>query len=312
MARSIGSEAFGSRLLPALLAAWGIALVFAWWVGRDLVRPLRNLAAQLPMVDAPSLPDLPEAGRRDEIGDVARALRATHAALQGERTRRERAEQLAALGRMAAALAHEIQNPVAAIKLHAQLLNGTDHGETAAMLEHEATRIEDLLNQWLFLARPAPPAMRDIDLRDILDRCVAQQGAACRHAQVTTAVELDAPLLVRADARRLEQVFCNLLRNAIQAMPSGGALAIRGVESGGTVQVVVEDQGPGFSTEALRRYGELFYSEKEGGMGIGLAVAASVVAAHGGSLRPENRQAGGAAVHVTLPSIAAESSESRR
>ena len=120
-----------------------------------------------------------------------------------------------------------------------------------------------------------------------------------RHAgvQIKTLVTDDAaPLWIHADRHRMQQVFGNLLRNAVQAMPSGGLVTVSIVDAGSRVSVVIEDEGVGFSEAALARFGEPFYSEKEGGMGLGLTVAKEICEAHGGVLTAENRQLGGARV----------------
>jgi signal transduction histidine kinase len=288
-------------ILPVLGAFWCLALLVAWLISRSLVRPLQHLAAKLPDIEKPEPIDLPEAKRRDEIGDVARAFVRTREALQGERLERERAEKLAVLGRMTAALAHEIQNPVAAIKMHAQLWDADTGKETAAIIEHEAARIEGLVNQWMFLSKPQPPAMSGLDVSALLAQVVKSHQPQLDHAQVGATLHAGEPLLVRGDAKRLTQVFSNLLVNAIQAMPRGGQLSITCIRDGPRVQITFADTGAGFSSEALSRFSEFFFSEKEGGMGIGLSVASEIVKAHGGDLRVANRPEGGACVTVSLP-----------
>ncbi len=116
-----------------------------------------------------------------------------------------------------------------------------------------------------------------------------------------TSVEDD--FVILGDQRRLAQVFSNLIMNAIQAMPRGGVLRIGARRAGdATVELSFADSGPGFSGTALARFADFFFSEKEGGMGIGLSVASEIVKAHGGELRVENRaEGGGARVTVQLP-----------
>jgi signal transduction histidine kinase len=287
-------------VLPVLATFWVLALAFGWLVSRSLVRPLQHLAAKLPDIEQPDPIDLPEAERKDEIGDVARAFVRTREALQVERAERERAEKLAVLGRMTAALAHEIHNPVAAIKMHAQLWNGDRANDTAQVIEHEASRIESLVNQWMFLSKPEPPAMGDVDVTALLAHVVRTHQAQLDHAQVTVTLQADAAPHVKGDAKRLTQVFANLLVNAIQAMPSGGRLTIGCRVNGPHVAVTFTDTGKGFSDQALSRFSEFFFSEKEGGMGIGLSVATEIVKAHGGELRVTNYEQG-ACVTVCLP-----------
>ena len=290
---------FHPRMLIAVGGFWCMALVLAWLVTRGLVRPLRHLAAKLPEIEKPERLDLPEAERKDEIGDVARAFIRTREALQTEREQRLSAERLAVLGRMTAALAHEIQNPVAAIKMHAQLMQSDT--ESAGIIANEAGRIEGLVNQWMFLSKPEPPAMSEVDVGQLLKTALAAHRAQLDHAQVRSELSIQDGLVIQGDHRRLAQVFSNLIVNAIQAMPRGGHLTAQAEMAGATVHITFTDTGKGFSNAALAHFAEFFYSEKEGGMGIGLSVANEIVKAHGGTLKAANRVEGGASVTIQLP-----------
>ncbi|MBL8733580.1 MAG: HAMP domain-containing protein [Planctomycetes bacterium] len=299
--RSARSALFGPSVLLVFGGSLLLAVLAAWLVVRGIVGPLRNLARHLPAIETVGPIELPEATRPDELGDLARAFLRTRTALHEAQQSRQRVEKLAVLGRMTAALAHEVQNPVAAIRIHAQLWRGDSGHPSAQTIEYEAARIESLLNQWLYLTRPEPPAVADLDLGAELARIVEMQHSQAEHAAVT--VRLEAPLgeVVAADRRRLEQVFRNLLTNACQAMPGGGTLTIRTRLDGDSVCVDFIDNGPGFSPTALERFGEFFFSEREGGMGIGLSVAREIVRAHQGELSVHNQPAGGAVVTVRLP-----------
>ncbi len=302
LVREVPSALLEPPVLLSLGAMCVLAVLIAWLVGRGLVRPLRNLTRQLPLIERREPLDLPEARRGDEIGDVARAFLRTRQALHEEQAARERAEQLAVLGRMTAALAHEVQNPVAAIRMHAQLWRaGAGDDTTAATIEHEAARIESMLNGWMFLTRPEPPALANVDVGALLVRVVAMFRAQAEHAAVRVELAAAPGTVAAADGRRLEQVFRNLLTNALQAMAGGGVLSIDVRGAGGDVVVTFADTGPGFSPAALQRFAELFFTEKEGGMGIGLSVASEIVKAHGGTLRVANGARGGAVVTLTLP-----------
>lgn len=204
-------------------------------------------------------------------------------------------ERLALLGKMATALAHEIQNPVAAIRLHAQLME-SESPATAGLIIHEAADIESLVNQWMFLARPEPPQTNGIALGELLGPIVRRLESQAEHARVKIILSGEPGAVVQADVRRLGQAFQNIIVNAMQAMPQGGTVTIRVQNS------VVEfaDTGPGFSPTALARYAEIFYTEREGGMGIGLSVAQEIVKAHGGRLTVQNQTTGGALVRVEL------------
>lgn len=293
------------RIVQIVVASWLLALVLAVVVVRGLVRPLRNLAALLPRIEEPEPLRVPESGRGDEIGDVARALERTHRDLHEERERRLQAEKLAVLGRMTASLAHQVQNPVAAIKMQAQLWrtlapSSDAGGDAPALIESEASRIERLLNQWMYLTRPAPPTLVDGDVGQLLDDVMRAHSARFDHAGVRAKVDRQGDLRLRCDRTRLGHVFDNLVANAVQAMPEGGELQVRARGDEQHVRIDFVDQGPGFSDAALERLGEFFFSEKEGGMGIGLAVVREVVAAHGGRFEVENLPVG-ARVTVELP-----------
>lgn len=289
------------RLVPVLLVFSALALLLAWLVGQSLVRPLQRLARQLPQIDHPDPEPLPEALRQDEIGDLARAFAATRSALSNERQQRLQAERLAVLGRMTAALAHEIQNPVAALSMHAQLLRGGPNDAVARLLEQEAQALADLVHQWLFLCRPEPPARAATDLGALLEELCAGMAPQFAHTGVQPSLHRTGDLVTAVDRRRLRQALHNLLRNAVQAMPTGGHLTITATGTADAVTITIADQGRGFSPTALLRFGEFFYSEKEGGMGIGLAVAREILRAHGGTLRATNGPDGGAMVMAALP-----------
>ena len=206
------------------------------------------------------------------------------------------AQRFGLLGSIAASLAHEIRNPVAAIRLHGQLLEPTDP-VNAGLIVYEATRIEDMLNQWMFLARPEPPRKTEIILMELVSKSVRALHPAAEHAKVQ--INLTASTTCRraqADMHRLGQVFHNIILNAIQAMPGGGTLTIAVSDC----DISFADTGPGFSATALRRAATTLYSEKEGGMGLGLNVASKIVHAHDGRLVLGNRKEGGAVVRVIL------------
>ena len=288
----------------ALGAFWLLSLALGYGLARRVTRPLRSLAESLPWVGTDrELPELPVA-RRDEIGQLAQTLTRTHDSLRSERELRRMAERQALLGRMATSLAHEVRNPVAAIRLHAQLLEQAEPADAAIsrqLIESEAERIEGLVGQWLSHAKPAPPTLAEVDVGLALHQALRLMEPQARHAGVIldgTQIPETAPVVIFADRHRMQQVFGNLLRNAVQAMPSGGRVTVILRETSDAAVVIVEDEGAGFSASALARLGEPFYSEKEGGMGLGLAVVRDICEAHGGGLQVECREGGGARVQV--------------
>ncbi len=292
----------------ALLAFGLLSGALAWIIARQVVHPLVRLTGALPGFFDPAQSPPLETGRADEIGELARALVRAREALEQERQRREQSERLALLGRVATGLAHEIKNPLASIQLHAQLVDASVLDEESAQsLRHvqaEGKVIEGLVNQWLYLARPTPPKMEPLVLGQVMAEALSTLQAPAAHAAVTLRCEPPAETwqaTVRGDRARLLQVCRNLMLNAIQAMAQGGTLEISLEKQPGQGLLVFRDHGPGFSPSALAHGSELFFSEKEGGMGVGLNVVQEIVSAHGGRLMLKNHPQGGAWVEVTLP-----------
>lgn len=224
--------------------------------------------------------------------------------LARERIKRAQSERLAMLGRVATSLAHDIKNPLASIQLHAQLMTPANDEDATALrlITSESEVIAGLVNQWLHLANPLPPRLTKLDAAECL-RSVAQNlDAQAKHTSVRIENNLAGPIWVMGDAQRLGQAFRNLIVNAIQAMPRGGSLRIETEHREKSVIMRFIDSGSGFSDAALARGAELFFTEKEGGMGVGLNIVASIIEAHGGQLEMQNNPKGGAAVTVTLPS----------
>ena len=295
-------------LFPAL----GLAVVcggFGLVLARTIVRPLEGLTQWLPNLDVephttvdPIAPEILH--RRDEIGKLARALEETVSRLQREQQLRQQSERLATLGRIATSLAHEIKNPAAAIGMHADVLlqaAKVEQKESLGLIREEVERITDLVNQWLFVAKARPGERKTHDLGELLKILCRRLAPAFEHAKVSMSLKVENEAMVEVDSTRIEQALRNLLINAAQSMSRGGEVQAHLELIGTSVNLKIQDMGPGFSEEALQRFGEPFFSEKEGGMGIGLTLAKDVIEAHGGSIRPENQASGGAMVICELP-----------
>jgi signal transduction histidine kinase len=291
----------------ALLVFWGLSAALGWVIARQVVRPVTRLTRGLAgfFENRDRVPA--ETGRGDEIGALARALTQARDDLVEERQRREQSERMALLGRVATGLAHEIKNPLASIQLHAQLVDAggldAESGQSLRHVQAEVRVIEGLVNQWLYLARPQPPRMELLDLEEVLKEVLSALQPQADHAGVrlVNLAGSGADLKLKGDRARLQQVFRNLVLNGIQAMPRGGVLEVGGKVCEGRCVLGFRDHGPGFSQEALGHGAELFFSEKEGGMGVGLNVVKEIISAHGGGLMLKNHPEGGALVEVSLP-----------
>jgi two-component system, NtrC family, sensor kinase len=238
------------------------------------------------------------------------------------RTQRERldrlyrAERLAAVGQLAAGVAHEIRNPLTAIRSTMQyLLRGLDPEEPRHELVRELLREVDRINSTvgglLSLSRSGEMRKSDIDLLEPLGQAVQLLHARAAEQGVEICSNLGVGALrVQGDADQLKQVFLNLLINSLQSMPSGGRITVGAApwprdEPGGTrwAQVRIEDNGAGIPPEQMRRVFDPFYTTKRDGTGLGLAICNGIVEQHQGEIQLESEVGKGTAVSVRLPLI---------
>ncbi len=222
-------------------------------------------------------------------------------------------ERLAASGRLAAAVAHEINTPLQSIQNYLYLLRSSSVEQSTAFLDlasSEITRVSTLLHRLLDLHRPGHRSTELIDSNAIIERVVLLLGSALRGCSIRVEQEL-APDLPRFLGQRdaLMQVLLNLLLNAIDAMPCGGILRIVTRQARETidqserwcVQIIVADNGPGIAFDLQERIFDPFFTTKPHGSGLGLAVSRQLVEQHGGSLRVQSIPGSGATFIVSLP-----------
>lgn len=218
-----------------------------------------------------------------------------------------RVERLKTLGEMAAGMAHEVKNPLAAIRSSAQMLaEGADtrSAELAGIVVSETDRVDRVLGDFLRYARPAPLEFTRAKLSEVLDSCIEllESEAARRRIEVTRHYPEEQEPEVYIDPAQIRQALLNLLLNALQASPDSGRIVVRVEEAGRRrARVTVRDFGPGVPADKLGRVFEPFFTTRAGGTGLGLAIARRIVTEHGGSTRLENAEVRGAVATVELP-----------
>jgi len=219
-------------------------------------------------------------------------------------------EKLAAVGEMAAQLAHEIRNPLGSISGSAQVLVGEanvseEHERLLRIITRESKRLSDALNRFLFQARPSGRPRGPVDVGPLLGEAVTllQNGPEVG-PQHQVSFEADAgPHLCLADPDQITQVFWNLVRNGLEAMPDGGRLQVRLRRVGEDVILSVHDQGRGMGREEQRRMFEPFHSSTPMGTGLGLAIVYRIVREHGGDITVKSAPGAGTQVEVRLPLV---------
>jgi signal transduction histidine kinase len=267
----------------------------------------------------------------DEIGHLARrfeemrvALRLHVTGLAEEKRRLERAnqtlketqdqliqqEKLAAVGKLAARVAHEINNPLAIIKTSFEILEGEPPGETPAedllVIKEEIDRIARIVRQLLDFSRP-PSDVMALSVNDLIQQLIKfmEKGLTKHNVRVILELSAEEPM-VQISPDHLKQVLLNLVKNAQEAMPTGGTLRIRTARYQGKVTISVIDNGVGIAEAHLRSLFEPFFSTKKPGegMGLGLSVSYSLIKSYGGLIEPESRLGHGSMFRIVLTEYA--------
>ena len=274
-------------LLPVAVAgALGllVALILGLFVARTIARPVRDLADSVKGFAAGRFDGDIGARGPGEIGELQDAfVRMVGTIREGEKRLRE-SERLAALGRLAGGIAHELRNPLTAIRMAVETASVGD--DTEGRLEArrialaEIERLDRTLRELLDFVRPREPRLADVNVRALFTDVLALLRPQCDHLKVR--LEMDAPddFEVRADPDRLKQAVLNLVLNGAQAQPRGGVVRLRAAAGG----IEVEDQGPGIREEVKDSLLQPFVTTKAAGIGLGLAVVAQVAEEHGAEL----------------------------
>ncbi len=215
-----------------------------------------------------------------------------------------RAESLEQIG---SKLAHELKNPLTGVKALVQLgLRSPAEAssrERLEVVEREVTRMQEILQNYLSFTRPLRGvAPRRVELGPLVSDTLVVLSARADDARVRLYAQGDAA--IEADPRRLKEALLNLVANAIEATPPGGEVEVEVRPAGDEAEIVIRDTGRGMPAETLRRIGTPFFTTRDEGTGLGVVLARSVIAQHGGSLRYESEPGKGTRVSVALPSVA--------
>ncbi|BDG03203.1 sensor histidine kinase [Anaeromyxobacter oryzae] len=293
-------------LVGLLVAAPVLAAAVSLAIARSIVVPVAQLSAGAARIAAGDLDARIEVSGAPELVSLARQWNAMTAALRDHQEKLVRSEKLAGIGRLAAGVAHEINNPLGVILGYAKLLRKRADGvlaEDLAVVEEEALRAKEIVDGLLDLSRPLPPPGTDpVDLRVLADDVVAR----LRDARLLDGVAVSVDGVARAPghAEKLRQVLVNLVLNAAEAAGAGGRVAVRVGGRDGAAEVAVEDSGPGIPDAARAKLFEPFFTTKPRGTGLGLAVSRAIARAHGGELAAGDAPGGGARFALTLPAVA--------
>ncbi len=304
-----------------------VGILLGLWVARGLHHTISEISVTLRGAsgDLEQQIGLVEVSSTDELKGLpalqqqvqAVSARIKQVAEELQRTRREavRSERLAAVGELAAGVAHELRNPLTSVKLLIQAVQRNQMPASAdekrlQVVEQEIVRMETTIRELLDFARPPKPRRVCHDVRDTLRRALTLVMASAQQGRIAIEAQLgDAPAMVDADPAQLDQVFVNLLLNAIEAMSDGGSLHVAiDRQSGdgrpakdGLLRIVFRDTGSGIPEQVMSRLFEPFVTSKERGIGLGLAISRKIMQEHGGRLTASNAPPGGAMFVVEVP-----------
>lgn len=243
----------------------------------------------------------------DEVGRLGHAFNEMLDRLDASQSALVRSEKLALAGLLAARVAHDIRNPLASMKIHAQLLEPRVRGDARsgtlinAVLD-DINQVESVIRDLIELARPGAIRRMPADMNALLRTVLRQLDARLIHRKVGVELDLAERLpLVNIDTERFAQALLNVFVNAIDAMPNGGTLGVRTRATGDHVVIDIEDDGVGIDADILDRVFDPFVSSKPGGVGLGLVNAKAVVDSHGGRIALAPRQPRGTRAMMTLP-----------
>lgn len=307
--------------LSVLALAIGLLVM---WISQRALRPIRALteAAQRLGRVGPESVVVPEQGGDElsllarEFNAMAQRLAARERELRAQGEALLRSERLAAIGRIAAQITHEIRNPLSSISLNAEELGerlreegaNDNAGVLCDAIVREVDRLAGITEEYLRFARLPKPQLRHVDLNDTLRELLDFVRPEMELGRVLLKLDLAPSLpLVQADVAQLRQLLLNLLRNAREAMPSGGSLHVATRADDSSVWIEVRDTGHGIPSGRLPRIFDPFFTTKERGTGLGLAMAQEIAQEHGGLLTCESAEGQGTSFTLRLPKSAVAS-----
>jgi signal transduction histidine kinase len=310
------SQLFGlTMLVIVLLLTGGISLIFQ----RFVRQPLQTMSAKMAQVEEGDLTVRLEPQSNDEVSDlmisfnsmVDRLSQANDELQDYHYQQMERADRLASVGEMSAGIAHEIKNPLAGIKGAITVLaddfpEGDPRCEVVDKVLEQISRLDKAATDLLFFGRPGKPTPDYVDTNDLLKKTMffVSQHPEAKNVHQTKEFTRNLPP-VWVDGKQLQQVFFNIIINAIQAMKEGGTLLLQtdliGEQGKQSVRVLIGDSGPGIKAEDLEKIYTPFFTTKTQGTGLGLAICRQLVEQQGGAIEISSRVSEGTRVVIDLP-----------
>jgi signal transduction histidine kinase len=309
----MNADRIGMSLAILGLCGAGAGLLAGFGVARGITRSIEQLGGSVHSMaetifqnGEASLP--PPTGIHEllaTIGDIRQKTVGIMDELEQSREKATRSDQLSAVGQLAAGIAHELRNPLTAVKLlvdDAVEQNTPLRGAELQVLQDEVEHMEQMTQMFLDFARPPKLIRQSFDLKQVVEQCLELVRRRCEMLHIAIDFQAE-PISVMGDFQQLRQVVLNLLLNAIDAQPDGGRIEVKLAEDfdAGACHIEIADEGSGISDEYRDRIFDPFVSTKETGMGLGLAISRRIVRSHGGEITTAKQANRGTIFRIDLP-----------
>ena len=299
------------RLGYVFLALLITTLVFATFlvtpIAKAVTAPLSQLTHFVRHFFLDQTSQLPTSGPA-EVQELSSAFKKMISELEASQKNLERAAKLAVVGEMAAAMSHEVRTPLGILRSSANVLQrepqlSKEGHEVLGFIISETERLNNLVSSLIDAARPRLPAFTEVNLSALAIKCIAMLSAQAQTKNVQLDCHADQDYLIKADSEQMTQVLMNLLINAIQMLPNHGKVEVGITALQDTIQLTIADNGPGIPAGSQAQIFEPFFTQRAGGVGLGLAVVRQIVHAHQGEISYSPSQQGGAQFTITLPKL---------
>ncbi len=295
-------------ILGCALASIAISLLVYYVVRKTVIRPLRQLEGAAEQIGRGNTEVVIPRTADDEIGDLGLTMSKMQHAIHEYTSRQIETEKMFALGQLSAGIAHEIRNPLFAVRndldyLHRNFVIDRQQKEIYTEMEDGLERISQTVKAVLDYAKPHSPEFGTYHMREALERCMALLSKQLERERIEVELKIDDDLpQVEMDIHRIEQVFVNLLTNAMQAIQGeNGKIKIHLRRSGDFLEFSVTDNGPGIRKSDLKHIFDPFFTRSPNGTGLGLTIVRRIIEQHNGFVRVESKEGEGAAFIIQIP-----------
>jgi signal transduction histidine kinase len=312
--RQVYAELRNQIRSAALLAAGAgliLAILLSSWAATRVTRPVEELANAAREVAAGNWNTTVKVKTEDEIGELAESFNRMTRDLLEQRERLVQAERVAAWRELARRLAHELKNPLFPLQLTVEnLMRARDQGqqqfdetfrESSATLLSEISNLKNIIGRFSDFSKMPQPDFQSVDLRQLCEGAIKLHQAQLTKASISCNLEISDGNPIAADPELLHRALSNIILNAIEAMPNGGTINLRGSYRHDSVRIEVADTGSGLASEESAQLFTPYYTSKPHGTGLGLAIVQSIVSDHGGRISAASEPGRGTTFIIELP-----------